>query len=671
MKVCPNCEASYDDRVDFCFEDGSPLEVQSGATPVEMAEVPAAVGATGLDVPEAAGLNKPSKAGAKKRRGRSGMFARPSVADMLAVPEPGAIPRVGGGPASPDPVATPPDPVTEAPEPASAVPEPAIEVPEPAIEVPEPAIEAPEPAIEVPEPAIEVPEPAIEVPEPATEAPERLVVSAEEPPSAELQPDETPTEIFEASEAAFFGEGARLAEENLDSPAAIEAPTPIDVPSPAPIDVPSPAPIDVPAPALAVEAQEEAPTEDPQEEDVPEEAPPAPSIEEETEADVPDEAAAVGLSGLDAPDAAGFFGESAGETDPLIEDPGFAEVGRVPVPDPVGFEDKPFYAGGVQPAQGSSSKGWILWAGGALALVASGLVAVFMLATVEEPNIAKRPAPKPPVAQALPPPPVVEAGGDVVADEEDIAPDVGDGLALDVPPPIEDFPEEEVVEEPLEVVEEPPEVIEEPPPVGEETPRERERRLERERKRQEERDLARQQAPAPVDPPSPWTGGQDPPPVVEEVVEEGGDSPWGAQEVSRGRLTITSNPSGAVVHLDGRRIGRTPTSTEVDYGSHAVKIELADYRSASKTISVRSAQMSLPFQLQTAQMYAKCNLSGPMGAKVLMDGRPLGALPRSVRCSAGAHRFRVIQSGKDPYNAVRKIQPTEPGESINVYLGGG
>jgi hypothetical protein len=112
-------------------------------------------------------------------------------------------------------------------------------------------------------------------------------------------------------------------------------------------------------------------------------------------------------------------------------------------------------------------------------------------------------------------------------------------------------------------------------------------------------------------------------------------------------------------------------TTEVDYGSHTIKVELIDHKANSKTVSVRTAQMSLPFRLETSRLYARCNLTGPLGAKVLMDGKPLGSLPRTVKCSAGAHRFMVVPSSGSSFSAVRKIDPTEAGEAINVYLGGG
>ncbi len=447
--------------------------------------------------------------------------------------------------------------------------------------------------------------------------------------------------------------------------AALDVPSPADVPSPVdpptPVDLPTP--IDLPTPSLAEEAHEAEKDGDDQAREE------APAVAAAAAVAVPAGAAA---PELDAPDAASFFvGDQGGETDPLIEDPGFAEVGRVHAPDPVGFEDKPFFAGGVDPTQGSSAKSWVLWAGGAGALVAAGLAAVVVLGSSEEPQIAQRPKP-PPIAVAAAPLPALAAESDPIAGGEPGDEVPWQGEALEDQEPVAPVEAAEL-QDPVEVIEEPPEVVEEVLPELDETLGERERRLERERLRQERRDELETQPPADeqqVDPASAWAGPQE---IEEEddVAVADNASPWGSAEVSRGRLTITSNPAGAVVRVDGRRIGLTPTSTEVDYGSHTLRVELADHRAASKTISVRSAQMSLPFRLTPAEMYARCNLSGPIGAKVLMDGRPLGSLPRTVRCSAGAHRFMVVPAGGDSYSKVRKIAPTESGESINVYLGGG
>ena len=116
-------------------------------------------------------------------------------------------------------------------------------------------------------------------------------------------------------------------------------------------------------------------------------------------------------------------------------------------------------------------------------------------------------------------------------------------------------------------------------------------------------------------------------------------------------------------------MGPTPTATQVGYGSHTVKVELTGHKPTSKTVSVRAAQMSLPFHLESAQVYVKCNLSGPMDAKVLMDGKPVGSLPRSIRCAAGTHSFTVVSSSGSSYTVTRHITPKKKSEFVNVWLG--
>ena len=80
MKRCPVCGETYDDKVDFCFSDGAPLEsVDASADPTALPEPKPA---------EPASAPAPAES-SKGKRPRRGMFGRPSVADMLSVAEPG------------------------------------------------------------------------------------------------------------------------------------------------------------------------------------------------------------------------------------------------------------------------------------------------------------------------------------------------------------------------------------------------------------------------------------------------------------------------------------------------------------------------------------------------------------------------------------------------------
>lgn len=108
MKACPHCSTTYDDRVDFCFRDGTPLEKVVAPPAPSAVDLPGEPPGAGLPTP---GL-KPLVAGGAL-----------SIAGMLDVPEPRFAEAARDSAKS--------APVTRAPEPPSAVPEENLDAPEP------------------------------------------------------------------------------------------------------------------------------------------------------------------------------------------------------------------------------------------------------------------------------------------------------------------------------------------------------------------------------------------------------------------------------------------------------------------------------------------------------------------------------------------------------------
>jgi hypothetical protein len=52
-------------------------------------------------------------------------------------------------------------------------------------------------------------------------------------------------------------------------------------------------------------------------------------------------------------------------------------------------------------------------------------------------------------------------------------------------------------------------------------------------------------------------------------------------------VTVTTNPSGAAVSLDGKTAGQAPISMEVHAGSHSVAVRLPGYEPATQTVEAR------------------------------------------------------------------------------------
>jgi len=553
MKQCPACLSTFDDKVDFCFSDGTPLvAMDAGADPTALPG--AADAATAESISDATTQVVP-----KPKRAKRGMFGRPSVADMLSVPVSASVPPAGGHRVGPAP--------SEDPQESQTAPTPA-------------PVEAP----------------------------------AETQPSP-VEPIEDTTVVEAVVDLPDMGGDDSVVSEPV---AALDAPTPsIEVPvSPAVVELPE-----------TGDAQEE-----------PTQAPPGFDAEE-TALD-------------DSWFSDGIESDLNEDTQPLpeepVEDPGFADVSDSSGGDAIGFDDSSWSAGGAVKTSAPVPKKLML--GGMVVLAACVMLTVLFSDDDPEPVsrvVATTPAPKAPPVE--PPAPVEEA----VEEEapEEVEAELEEGVEEAVP--VEAIEEEAADEEPAA-----------PVPVPVPTPAPTESKPPPEAARTAEAPKAEKAAP-PEAIPSPWTGAP-----AAETPAPAASNPWGAptETPSRGRLTITTEPAGAMVFVDDRRIGKSPTRTEVDYGTHKIRVELADYKGTSRVVNVRASEVSVPFRLESERLIGKCILLGAPGSQVVMNGRSIGAIPVTVDCEPGSHSFKVTPPGGASFTASRSVSFARSGETANVFL---
>jgi hypothetical protein len=79
----------------------------------------------------------------------------------------------------------------------------------------------------------------------------------------------------------------------------------------------------------------------------------------------------------------------------------------------------------------------------------------------------------------------------------------------------------------------------------------------------------------------PLTGDKGPAPKIAPSVE-----PDPAPAAGRGALTITSEPIGADITIDGKFVGNTPSVIQLEAGSHKISIEAAGHKTWERTIEV-------------------------------------------------------------------------------------
>lgn len=99
-------------------------------------------------------------------------------------------------------------------------------------------------------------------------------------------------------------------------------------------------------------------------------------------------------------------------------------------------------------------------------------------------------------------------------------------------------------------------------------------------------------------------------------------------------LNIKSNPSSAIVELDGKVIGNTPLYFEQDLsdkskqGERILKLSLADYSGVSKTIELYPSIIPLALNFNLTKLEGAYKIeSSPVGAQVFINGNYIGQTP--------------------------------------------
>jgi hypothetical protein len=134
-----------------------------------------------------------------------------------------------------------------------------------------------------------------------------------------------------------------------------------------------------------------------------------------------------------------------------------------------------------------------------------------------------------------------------------------------------------------------------------------------------------------------------------------------------GRLLIRSTPADAQVFVDGREIGRTPTTVrDLARGPHRVRVTREGYAALERRVVITTkrpaqsmlltlprapaARVSVPDPLPPAAIGQGVGglsvESKPTGAKVFVDGRPVGTTPILLASvPAGLHTIRIVREG--------------------------
>lgn len=128
----------------------------------------------------------------------------------------------------------------------------------------------------------------------------------------------------------------------------------------------------------------------------------------------------------------------------------------------------------------------------------------------------------------------------------------------------------------------------------------------------------------------------------------------GSALAAHGILNVTSEPSGAAVSLDGKRIGRAPCKVGVTPGEHTVAASAARYDPDSKVVNIKDGEetsVQLTLLPTPVDIMVKCEVKD---AAVYVDGESVGKVNEAVKARPGTRELAVAKEGYKDY--VRQVQ---------------
>ncbi len=110
-------------------------------------------------------------------------------------------------------------------------------------------------------------------------------------------------------------------------------------------------------------------------------------------------------------------------------------------------------------------------------------------------------------------------------------------------------------------------------------------------------------------------------------------------------VSITSEPSGADVKINGQTYGRTPLNLKLQSGSYSVEISKQEYEPISKVINIGEGFDNY-FHYRLEPVLVSIYIDGePSSADVYIDGVKVGKSPSSFKVRKGEHELFITKPG--------------------------
>ena len=136
------------------------------------------------------------------------------------------------------------------------------------------------------------------------------------------------------------------------------------------------------------------------------------------------------------------------------------------------------------------------------------------------------------------------------------------------------------------------------------------------------------------------------------------------------RITIETNPPGALVYVDGAVQGQAGPNFKVriNKGQHRLRLELEGHKPLEQTVVITAAQ-KLTYNLEKAparlDVKTTATNEAGRGADIYVDGTPAGSVPQQVDIPGGRHLIEVKKPGHKAYSETVEVKA---GETRQIWV---
>jgi formylglycine-generating enzyme required for sulfatase activity len=137
-----------------------------------------------------------------------------------------------------------------------------------------------------------------------------------------------------------------------------------------------------------------------------------------------------------------------------------------------------------------------------------------------------------------------------------------------------------------------------------------------------------------------------------------------------GRLAIDTGGVAASVRLDGREVGRAPGVVQLPAGTHLLAFDAPRHERLEQRVEIEGMGREQQLQVKLVPGYAPVTFeSRPAGARILVDGQPIGTTPATLDVDAGRRAIAFAHPEFRTWEQTITVQSGQPQTVGPVELG--